>query len=101
MTEETPYDDRFDEEDARGDLRTTPLKHSSEGGNIPFLVHSTRKGVQNAIIDSILTNGLYNGGLENKKANVYFSAADWRGFDRSEWPNKNFAAAWQCEESIV
>ena len=24
VTEETPYDDRFDEEDARGDLRTTP-----------------------------------------------------------------------------
>lgn len=101
VTAETPYDDRFEEEDARGDLRTTSLKHSSEGGKIPFLVHSTKRGVQNTIIESILQNDLYNVGLDNKKTNVYFSAANWRGLDRSEWSNADFNAAWQCEEAIV
>ena len=100
MTDETPYDTRFDADDAEGNLRTTPLLHSSKGGEIPFLVHSTRKGLQSCVIDSILLNGLYAGGLDQKKSNVYFSAMDWRKEYRSEWEGRDFEAAWRCEESI-
>ena len=60
VTDRTPYDHRFEEEDARGDLRTTPILHSSQSGEIPFLVHSTKKGVRDTIIESILQNGIYN-----------------------------------------
>ena len=36
VTEATPYDQRFDAEDAKGDLRKTKLKHSYDGGRILY-----------------------------------------------------------------
>ena len=70
VDEDTPHDDRFDEEDARGDLRTAKLKHSYDGWKVPFVIHATRKGINSITLKSILKNGLYNGGLTGKKKNA-------------------------------
>ena len=45
VTADTPYDDRFEEENANGELRKTQVLHSSKGGQILYLVHTNKKGL--------------------------------------------------------
>ena len=54
VTEDTPYDTRFDEDVAGGDSREVKLIHSDHGGEIKFLVHATKKGLNNLQLNSIL-----------------------------------------------
>ena len=80
VDESTPYDTRFEEEDARGDSRKTFLLHTSKAGKITYLVHASRKGLNDSILESITKSGLYHG----DKKNIYMGAMDLRGLRKED-----------------
>ena len=71
------------------------------GGQIPYIVHGTTRGVGDYNVSSIWDCGLCAGCLAGDKAAVYFSSGEWIGLSPDDDSGELFEAAWNCGYAIV